>query len=131
MFELAQRGGVGLAEDQSDHVDALVVQLAPERLGENHVECLRGPVGDHVGPADETRARAEDDDSAAAPLDHRRREVVTQLHRYQTVAVHHRLGGVDRVRQERREVRVGACAVHQKADRQVRGGFRDGGGRSQ
>ena len=56
-FEAAQCGCVGLAEDQAEHVDALVVQFGPQRFGEHHVERLAGAVGHHVRSTDQPRAR--------------------------------------------------------------------------
>ena len=77
------------------------------------------------GPPTNPAPGTEDDDAAAAALDHARREVVAQLHRDNAVALHHRLGRSDRVGQERLEVGVGARAVDQEPDVQVRGGVGD------
>jgi hypothetical protein len=51
--------------------------------------------------------------------------VVAELHRHHAVALHHRLGGLDRIGKERLEVRVGARAIHEEADVQVAGGRGD------
>src|SRR6202035_2512111 len=119
VFELAQGGRVGLAENEAQDVDALVVQFGPQRLGEDHVERLGGAVGDHVGPAGQSGAGPEDDDPATASLDHGGSEVVAQLHRHHAVALHHRLGGLDRVGKERLVIRVGTGAIDQEPDLEV------------
>jgi hypothetical protein len=51
--------------------------------------------------------------------------MVAQLHRYHAVALHHRLGGFDRIGKERLEIRVCTRAVHKEADLQVAGGRGD------
>lgn len=48
--------------------------------------------------------------------------MVAQLHGHHAVALHHRLGGLDRIGKERCELRVGAGAVDQHPDLQVAGG---------
>ncbi len=86
----AQRRGIGHAEHEPEHVDALSVELGPQGFGHDDVEGLRGAVGDHVRGPDEAAARGDEHDATCAPLDHRTGEVVAQPERPRGVPMHHR-----------------------------------------
>ena len=106
------------------------MQFAPQGLGEHHVEGLGCAVRHHVGATDETSPGPEHHDPASAPLDHGCGVVMAELHRHHAVALHHRLGGFDRIGQKRCEVGIGARAVHQEADLEVGGRVDHRGGRT-
>ena len=61
-----QRRRVGQTEHHAEHVDALPVQLRPQRLGHHHVEGLRRPVGDHVRRPDQPAAGGDQHDRPRA-----------------------------------------------------------------
>ena len=119
--QAAQRRSVGQPEHEPQHVDALVVQLGPQRFGHHHVERLGGAVGDHVRRPDQTRRptrRARCRRGRARPSG-RRSGGTSAPARRSCAAPSQRRPRPDR--QEGLVVRVGAGAVHQKADVDVVG----------
>ena len=121
-LEAAQCRGVGLAEDQAEHVDALVVQFGPQRLGEHHVECLasrrRPPCSGHrpdPRPNRRRRSRRGRARPCAGAKWWHSCIGTTQLRCTMASAVS--IG----VRQERLEVGIGARAVDQEPDVEVGG----------
>ena len=61
-------------------------------------------------------------------LDHARGEVMAQLQGNEAVALHHGLGGGDGRFQERHEVGIGAGAIDEQADVEIRRPLPDGVG---
>jgi len=118
--QAAQRGRVGHAQHQCQHVHALVVQLGPQGLGHHHVEGLRGRIADHVASTRESRARGHQHDAASPACRHRAGEVMADLHGHDAVPLHHRQGYLHRVGEERLVVRVRAGAVHDHPDLEPR-----------
>ncbi len=91
----AQRGRVGEAEHQREHVHALLVELGPQGFTHDQIEGLRGAVGHHPAGPDQSGSRGDQDDPPVPTLDHARGEVMAQLQGNEAVALHHGLGGGD------------------------------------
>ena len=121
--EPAQRGRVGGTEHEPQHVDAAVVPLGPQALGEDQVEGLGGAVGGDVAGAGPGRAGADEDHAAAAPLDHGGAEAVADLHHRRAVAGDERPEVVDRLVEEEGAAVVGAGVEDHQPDLEVGGGL--------
>ena len=72
---VGRRGG---PDEDVEHVDAVVAELGPERLGEDPLERLARVVGAEVHRALRAAHRADHHDATATALDHLPTEVVAQ-----------------------------------------------------